>query len=96
MVLSAVGMMTSRRLHGNGTEEVKASRHKITNGFVLMIFYLTVTKIMLITLMSAALLFTFFNHSPSQWLESTYFTKRIGQQTQTINKQYRALPLDFI
>lgn len=78
MLLSVVGIVTSRRLHGNGTEEVKASRYKITNGFMLMIFYLIVTKIMFITIMSSAILFTFFNHSPSKWLESTYFTKRVG------------------
>ena len=51
---------------------------------------------MLIIMICATWLFTTFNSSPSKWMESAYFTKRPGQSTQTINNQYRALPLDFI
>ena len=52
--------------------------------------------IMLITMIAITWLFTVFNSSPAKWMESAYFTKRPGQSTQTINNQYRALPLDFI
>jgi|TARA_B110000285_G_scaffold234229_1_gene310461 hypothetical protein len=96
MLLAVVGVMTSRKLLGAGSDEVKASRHQITKGYLLMIVYLMLTCFMLITMISATWLFTVFNSSPAQWMESVYFTKRPGQTTQSINNQYRALPLDFI
>jgi len=96
MVLALVGVMTSRKLLGAGSDEVKSSRYQITPGYILMIVYLMLTCFMLITMISATFLFTFFNQSPSKWMESVYFTKRPGQTTQSINNQYRALPLDFI
>jgi cytochrome b561 len=81
MLLAVVGVMTSRKLLGAGSDEVKASRHQITNGYILMIIYLMLTSFMLITMVSAAWLFTVFNGSPSKWMESVYFTKRPGQTT---------------
>ena len=96
MILALVGVMTSRKLLGDGTDEVKASRFQITNGYILMVIYLMLTCFMLITMFSATWLFTVFNSSPSKWMESVYFTKRAGQTNQSINNQYRALPLDFI
>jgi len=96
MLLAVVGVMTSRKLLGAGSDEVKASRYQITKGYILMIVYLMLTYFMLIIMISATWLFTTFNSSPAKWMESVYFTKRPGQTTQTINNQYRALPLDFI
>jgi len=96
MVLALVGAQTSRKLLGAGNDEVKASRYQITKGYILMIIYLMLSCIMLITMIAITWLFTVFNSSPAKWMESAYFTKRPGQSTQTINNQYRALPLDFI
>ena len=61
-----------------------------------MIIYLMLSCIMIIIMIAATWWFTVFNASPSKWMESAYFTKRPGQSTQSINNQYRALPLTFI
>lgn len=65
MLLSVVGVMTSRKLLGAGSDEVKASRHQITKGYILMIVCLMLTYAILITMVCATWLFTVFNSSPA-------------------------------
>ena len=73
MTLSLIGIGTAEKVGSSGQQEVKASRHGVTKGFILMIIYLILTIAMFLIFLFATLWFTLFNTGPAQWMESTYF-----------------------
>ena len=74
ILLAVVGVCTSNRLSGDSEgEDVRASRHAVTKGFILMIFYMMLTVVMFSMFMFATIWFIFFNSGPAAWMESTYF-----------------------
>ena len=78
ITLALIGIGTAKRVGGSGQEEVKASRHGVTKGFLLMVVYLQLTIAMFLIFLFATLWFTLFNAGPAQWMESTYFQKKAG------------------
>ena len=50
-----------------------ASRQKVTNGFLLMVFYMELTFLMFIVFSFTCVWFTLYNNGPTSWFKSTYF-----------------------
>jgi len=74
VLLALVGIYSSKRLSGS-KEDVSASRSKVTNGFLLMVFYMELTFLMFIIFLFATVWFTAYNNGPTAWFKSNYFAE---------------------
>lgn len=100
IMLSVIGYCSSKRLWTHSHDEVRASRHSVSPGLLLMVVYLKVTVLMFAIFLFATLWFTFFNQYPATWMESTYFQKQYFVNSDKPNQpdqaEYKALSLDAI
>lgn len=66
--LALVGWCSSTKLQGSTGEDVRASRYRVTKGFMMMMAYMKMTLMMFFVFTFTALWFTLFYSSSSAYI----------------------------
>ena len=91
--LSVVGFCSSHYIEKNQSEEVRASRQSVSQGYMFMVCYLKLTIIMFCIFLYSTIWFMFFNQGPVSWMETMYFHKGTNE---TIKAQYKSVDIDLV
>jgi uncharacterized membrane protein len=96
--IAIVGICSARKLQGNMTEDVKASRYSMNNGFMLLMVFMSMTLLLFLTFLYLTVWFTFFNSGPATWFESTYFSTDLGLHAHSNSTiaQFKAVPMSMV